>query len=305
MSGGLREVHEATLYRPIEPYESFTPVELAEIEHELESAISGAPLDDLLPPSGEVDDRRNVLHIEKLDETVVRELKRRRLVREERNAPGRLIGSPTLVHIVISIIAARIAAEANDRYGYTAALGLRPHTDNAVAHRAGVGVLPSVRRVRAWQVDIGNLLPVPAGEVMIADLLQYRFDNEPARRDLMQAIDELLMGLSSEPQHPADVYRAVERRLADASAAFHGAARSKWKHWVSRTVSVGIAIGTTTGGEALGLPVLVEAALAVTGAALVNIATGPMRSDLGGNRDLQRYRYLHQTRTQLGAVPAG
>jgi hypothetical protein len=138
----MRAVRDAGLYRPIEPCRSFEPIELGAIQAELDYALARIPLDDLIPPKRDVEERTNMLHVEKIHDSVAVELRRRGFVREVPGAPGRLLGSRALVQVVVSIIADRIATDANRQLGFTAKAGLRPHTDTDTAHRLGVEPIP-------------------------------------------------------------------------------------------------------------------------------------------------------------------
>ncbi|WP_091193656.1 DUF6236 family protein [Micromonospora narathiwatensis] len=301
----MREVHDAGLYRPIEPYEDFEPIEIGAIEAELNHALDSMPLDDLMPPSSNIDERTNILHLEKIHGSVADELRRHRLVREVPGAPWRLIGSPALVHVVVSVVAEQIARQANERVGFTSEIGLRPHTDMSIAHRLGLEPISGQMATPGWRVDIGQLLPVPAGDVMLSDLLRFRKDYDHERRRMMRAIDDLLMQLSH-GQHPADVFRSVKQELAEATEELHAAAGARWKVWSRRAIGVTVATGGAyVGGAASGTSGAITAGLAVLSGVMINVATDTIRGTQAGDSGWQRYRYLHRVQRKLGAIAGG
>jgi hypothetical protein len=42
------------------------------------------------------------------------------------------------------------------------------------AHRLGVDPIPRQENVACWKVDIGELFPVPQGDISITDLVAFR-----------------------------------------------------------------------------------------------------------------------------------
>jgi hypothetical protein len=88
---------------------------------------------------------------------------------------------------------------------------------------------------------------------MISDLVRFRQDNDLERRRMMNAIDDLLMRLSHEREHPADVFRLVERELPRLRKASTPSRVQDEKGWFKRTVAATVAIAAAyAGGEALG-----------------------------------------------------
>jgi hypothetical protein len=89
---------------------------------------------------------------------------------------------------------------------------------------------------------------------MISDLVRFRQDNDLERRRMMNAIDDLLMRLSHEREHPADVFRLVERELPRLrKASTPSRVQDDEKGWFKRTVAATVAIAAAyAGSEALG-----------------------------------------------------
>jgi hypothetical protein len=307
ISDPMREVYDAGLYRPIAPYSAFEPLPAVSIEAELEHVLETVPIDDLMPPGDEFDERYSVLHLDKLDDSLADLLRSLGLVREIPSMPWRLIASPTLVHLVVSILADQIARQANDRLGFTAPTSLRPHTDVPLAHRLALKPVEGRPTASCWNVDIGALLPVPTNPVPIGQLVRFRASHDEERQAMMHAIDDLLMGLS-QGQHPHDVFDRVKRELADATAALHAAARSaNW--WAAldkkRSIKALVTAGTAyLGGDLLtssATGALATAALTVVGSVAINIATDSTRSEVPAPGSPARYRYLHSVRHDITA----
>ncbi|MGW3614165.1 hypothetical protein ACWD6N_30590 [Micromonospora sp. NPDC005163] len=190
LSTRMREVRDAGLYRPLEANVAFGPYELSEIERELEHALTQVAGDDLLPPAEPPIGEYGTLHVDKLHESVVKELLRRQLVYPHPGSPSRLVAAPALLDIVVSLIAGRIAADHNSRFGCTARDGLRPHTDHDVAHRLGTEPASGYDVTACWQVDVGPLFPVPRADVRTKDLVRFRTDYDAERQRLLLAVDE-------------------------------------------------------------------------------------------------------------------
>ncbi|MFF4880221.1 hypothetical protein [Micromonospora sp. NPDC000668] len=199
MSPAMRELLATDLYRPIEPYDAYEPVPLAVIEPELDFALAQIPLDDLIPPHNAPDGHARTLHVDKLHRSVVRNLLRRELVYRHPDSPNRLVGSPALMHLVVSIIADQIAANRNARFGGQGPLGLHPHTDVPSAHRLGTDPIPGQENAAGWKVDIGAVLPVPEGDIRIGDLVAFREKYAEERVRLMVTVQDLLHSLRECP----------------------------------------------------------------------------------------------------------
>jgi hypothetical protein len=293
LSDHMRQIEAVGLFTPIEPHDSYQPVPLPRIASELNSALRQVPLDDLIPPANAPDGHAGTLHVEKLHDSVVQELLRRQLVYQHPASPTRLVGSPALQHIVISIVAGYIANELNSKAGYAGPLGLHPHTDVNIAYRLSIDPLPGQRVADCWNIEIGPLLPVPSGEVMISDLVQFRERYNDERRRMMTAIEDLLRQLGREGRHPQDVFHRVEHELNEAAVDLRAAARAAKVTWVIRPLAVAVAVVTTSLAGAV-LPE-VSAPLGVVSGMAINIATNQMRKATGRNvRNPAAYMYLHR-----------
>lgn len=301
ISDPMRAVQDAGLYRPITPDSEYPPLRLNAIEAQLEHAIYTVPLDRLMPPGDDFDERISVLHLDKLHGSVVETLRGLGLVREIPSMPSRLIASPTLVHLVVSLLADDIARQANDEFGLTSPVSLRPHTDVRAAHQIALAPVQSRPSMPCWRIDISGLLPVPTGPVEIGELLRFREAHDAERRVMMRAIDDLMMGLAY-GQHPQDVLERVGAELTDAATALRDAARSsKWR-WRRRSIAALLVAEAALYGQSLitaSPDGFAAATLSLFGSVAVNIATDSTRGDLPEIGGAARYRYLHEVRRKI------
>lgn len=293
MSRAMRELLATDLYRPIEPYDAYEPVALAAIEPEVDFALAQVPLDDLIPPHNAPDGHVRTLHVDKLHHSVVQKLLRRELVYRHPASPTRLVGSPALMHLVVSIIADQIAANRNARFGGQGPLGLHPHTDVPSAHRLGADPIPGQENVAGWKVDIGAVFPVPQGDIIISDLVAFRERYADERLRLMVTVQDLLHSLRN--LHPDDAFLRVKYEIEEAVRDLQAAARARKLTLVKQSVAVTVA--TTAVAVAVGLPetALPASVLTVLGNIAVNVATNQTRYDHSGSvGNPSAYRYLHR-----------
>jgi len=299
MTDHMRRVQDGELYRPVEPAARMDIIELGSIERELANALDNIPLDDLAPPGPNemLEEREHTLHAEKLHQTITDELVRRGLVRETSGAPWRLIASPKILNIVVSVVANVIARTENNAAGCSGSSGLRPHTDVPSAHRLGTDPIAGEPASWCWNVDLSSLLSVPQEDVSLADLISFRTSYDDERRRMMDAIDDLLHELSLLDRHPADAIRRVEREIADAIDDHRKAAKSKRIALAVRPAATVVAVTATS--MASGAPPALAASLGVLSGLGVNIATASIRHEPGTHRSPADYRYLHRFRTEM------
>nr|WP_296066530.1 hypothetical protein [uncultured Actinoplanes sp.] len=295
----MTAIKDRGFYTPVEPYNDFRgELRLDEIGHELEHAIAEiGEAEAQLPEQPPSLDSTAMLYVGKLDSSVVDMLVTRGYAARHPGARWRLYGSPRLMHVVVSIIAARIAAENNRRAGSEGADGLHPHTDVTAAFRMNVDPIAGHRVADGWRIDIGPLLPVPGAGVDIGDLWNFRELHESARADMMTALMELLSELES--RHPADAYARVERRLNDAREQLLRYGKESGVSLVLRKGAlVTVAIAAGYAGQLLDVPGLgVSAAvLGVVSGLAVNVASTSIRQPGRLEHD---YRYLHLWESEI------
>ena len=293
----MRELLANDLYSPIEPNDAYEPVPLNDIGPQIDFALAQIALDDLIPPRNAPDGHAQTLHVDKLHPTVVQELLRRDLVYRHPSSPHRLVGSPALMHLVVSIVADQIAADRNARYGGQGPRGLHPYTDVPSAHRLGADPIPGQRSMPSWKVDIGALFPVPHGDVLLGDLVAFRQKYEDERGRLMVTVQDLLHSLRD--LHPDDAFLRVKHDIEEAARDLQQAARARKLKLFKQSVAVTVA--TTAVAFAAGLPetALPVSVLTVLGNIAVNVATDQTRYHYRGSAaNPSAYRYLYRVQQQ-------
>lgn len=300
LTDSMRQLDSLGFYQPLEPYHKYEPLPLEQIAPELDAALAQVPLDDLLPPARGVEGDASTLHTDKLHPSVVEELLRKRLVSRMPGSPNRLLGSQALIHVVVSLVAGRIAAGNNGQAGWLGPTGLHPHTDRQIAHQLGTAPLSGLPTAMSWQVDIGGLLPVPQHPVVIDDLVAFRTRYDDERQRLMIAIQELLQQLQHTHAHPRDVLLRVQQTLAEAAKDLRNAAKATRRSWMTRGLAVTVVV---TAAFAAGMPPVAALTLPIAADFAVNIATNPIRrSAAGAANGSSDYLYLHRTAQEINKV---
>jgi len=292
-SDDVRTLHDAGLYRPI----TETPrLELDEVAPVLRQLWSQVPREDLLPPADTARDRRTRIIATKLTPELRAFLIAHGLARPGPD-DGELVVSPTTQELVIGLAAPAYA---------TLVGSLHPHTDQATAFRAATqpytGEVELSTRPRrgtdsveaCWLVTLDNLLPVPAPEVPLDDVLAFRQRHEAERLRLVRGVTRLVRELRAHDDRPGDVLRAVEHELTAALDEFRRAARASRMTWLYRSLAVAIALGATAGVRPE--PELSWLLGTVNGIA-INIATGELRTSTAGWRHPD-VAYLHRAHTR-------
>lgn len=314
----MREVQAAGLYRPLPA--AYWPLDdaLERALRRLAYLFERIPADDLIPqeaPDG-------YIYTAKLSGELVRELERRGLAEPLDSDGYRMRVSAATQLCLISVAARDIAGLYRERDGHQGRNALYPYTDSPAAHlfahsQFGADFRPTVRddlppgRSPKWlqqfhypvrrtipigEVEIGGLLPVPNHEVAIADLVAFRERYDDERRRLMMAIDLLVHGLQRHYDHPQDVLDAVRRELTAALADLRAAGRSARLTWITRSVTVSIALAASYAAQKL-LPAAGWVLGVIAGAA-INMATNQIRPADHGDRSGD-FSYLHRVRSAL------
>ncbi|WP_137034739.1 DUF6236 family protein [Streptomyces albus] len=171
-----------------------------------------------------------------------------------------------------------------------------PYTDQRSAHETSLQSVAPDLGVGAWRVELGRLLPVPAPGTSTAEVLAFRERYAAERERLMDATQTLLSDLRREWEHPADVLERMRVALKQAREDYHTAARASRMAWVQRSVSVTVAVATTTVG-ALVVPDLAWVA-GIAGSIGFNIATREVRPMFRAKGE-HPFSYLHQVDREL------
>ena len=293
MSPAMRELLDNGLYRPIAPYDPDEPVPLAEIDVELDFALAQIPLDDLIPPRVAPHDHARTLFTEKLYPSVVEKLLSGGFAYRHPDSPNRLVASPALLHLVVSIVAHQIATDHNARFGGQGPRGLHPYTDSLSAHRVGIDPIPGQDSVAAWKIDIGALLPVPQGEISVRDLIAFREKYAAERVELMFAVQALLHSLRD--LHPEDAARRASHDIEKALQDLQKAAQARRLALVTKSVAVTVATGSLALVAGMPDTALPATMMTVLSGLAVNIATSQSRGN-SGSGDPTVYRYLERVK---------
>ena len=295
----MTAIKDRGFYTPVEPYDDFQDVLTeSKIGVELEHAIELiGEVEAQIPEQPPALDSTMMLYAGKLDRSVVNLLITRGYAALHPGSSRRLYGSPRLMHLVISIIAARIATENNWRHGSEGPGGLHPHTDLTAAFRMNVDPIAGIKVSDGWKIDIGPLLPVPGPGVDLGDLWGFRERHELARVDMMNALTALLSALES--RHPKDAYARVERQLDEAREQLVRYSNEAGIPLVLRKGAlVTVAVAAEYAGQLLDIPGLGVgvATLGVVSGLAVNVASTPIRQPGHIEHD---YRYLHLVESEI------
>lgn len=296
----LRQVDAAGLYRPVREPHGFDLDESAVAT--LQRLLASVALDDLLPPATHTGDRRTRLVQTKLSAPLRRFLLDRGLARHSRD-DWELVVAPATQLLLTAVIAHTVAPGRST-------VPLQPHTDDLLSFRLGTAPYRGeieFHRLRhgigtdptgpCWLIDLDGLLPTPAPDTSITDLLAFRHRYEDERRRLLAGIEQLLEQLRRHYDRPDDISAALARELTTALADFRSAARGSRLSWLRRSMSIAVAMGTAAAGARLA-PDLGWLFGVASGLA-VNVATSQARTSTGG-RPHATVSYLHRLDRAVG-----
>ncbi|WP_439681000.1 hypothetical protein [Embleya sp. MST-111070] len=122
------------------------------------------------------------------------------------------------------------------------------YTENPHVHRLAKLAFEPRHAIPAWEVEIGRLLPVPAPNTALDDVLRFRERYADERERLMRAVYRLLGDLRRDYRHPADVLAGLRRELTDAAQAYGAARRSARIVWLHRSILTTVAVTAAAGG---------------------------------------------------------
>ncbi|MWA16002.1 DUF6236 family protein [Streptomyces sp. BA2] len=200
----------------------------------------------------------------------------------------RLAVAREVQELVVGVLAREIAQLATERR-------LFPYTDRVEAQRLALRPAADGQAL-AWEIELGKLLPAPAAETTLAEVLAFREKYTDERLRLMRALHRLLGDLRRDYEHPADIFAQLRVKLDEALTDYRSAARDSRIVWVHRSVTVTMGLAAAAAGSLL-LPSL-DWLLGVVGGVTLNVATREIRPVV--QRRLEHdFSYLHRVHTSL------
>ncbi|MDQ0749728.1 hypothetical protein QF034_003959 [Streptomyces africanus] len=174
---------------------------------------------------------------------------------------------PEKALLVLAGTMAHEVARSTTSHSYT------PYTDQQTADE--VSLKPDYRKVTAWRVELGRMLPMPAPGTPTSEVLAFREKYASERERLVDATQVMLSELNRHWEHPADVLQRMRKELTQARADYQEAVKSSRMAWITRSVSVTVAMSTAAVG-ALVVPDFGWVA-GIAGSIGFNIATREIR----------------------------
>lgn len=127
-----------------------------------------------------------------------------------------LHASPLLLSRLMVMLAKHLAA---------AERGVIPFTDLPSANQVAFAPLgPDLLHRRCWQLQIGQMLPVPAYDVPLTKVLEFRDAYDDERQELTRTVRKLLLDMSGpgDEADPAEVQRRIKKAVQRLKRAGHG-----------------------------------------------------------------------------------
>jgi hypothetical protein len=269
------------LYRPTHA-DDLPPRARADLVSDLRQVVEELPGEDLVPVPGPLGPDNRVywgkLPYEVEDDLV--ELGA--LVPQERM----LRASPVLLSRLMVVLAKHLAA---------AARGVIPFTDSPSANQVAFAPLgPDLRHRRCWQLQIGHLLPVPAHDVPLTKVLDFRDAYDDERQELARAMRKLLLFMS-EPGGEADPV-AVQQQIEEAVQRLERAGHSRGILWMERSLWAFAGLGAAAAG-AYALPLYGWLFTALSGLG-ISVATVVTRAGVATD-----FAYLQHLRSTFPTAP--
>jgi hypothetical protein len=235
----LTALEDLGLYRPAHA-DDLPSQALANLVGDLRRVVEELPGEDLVPVPGPLE-AGNRVYWGKLPLTVQEELVGIGALAREDDSMFRV--SPVLLSRLMIVLAKHLAG---------ASRGVIPFTDSLPAHQVAFAPLGPDLRLRealAWQMDIGALLPIPARDTPLVDVLKFRLAYPDEREQLAQAVRQLLIAPSG-PTREADPV-AVQEEIKKAVRQLEKAGDQNGIVWVKRSLLVLGAIGAAAAGTFL------------------------------------------------------
>ena len=232
-SHDLLVLRDRGLYRPSHP-DDLPPRARTDLMSDLRQVVEELPGEDLVSVPGPLGPD-NRLYWGKLPYEVEDALVEiGALVPQE----GMLRASPVLLSRLMVVLAKHLAA---------AARGVIPFTNLPSANQVAFAPLgPDLRHRRCWQLQIGHLLPVPAHDVPLTKMLEFRDAYDDERQELARAVRKLLLYMSGpgDEADPAAVQQQIEKAVQRLKRAGHG----RGILWTERSLWAFAGLGAAAAG---------------------------------------------------------
>lgn len=199
---------------------------------------------------------------------------------------GMLHASPGLLSRLMVVLAKHLAA---------AAQGVIPFTNSPSANKIAFAPLgPDLRHRRCWQLQIGHLLPVPASNVPLSKVLEFRDAHADERQELARAVRKLLLSVS-EPGDEADPV-VVQQQIEGAVQRLERAGHSHGILWAERSLWAFAGMGAAAAGV-YALPQYGWLSTALSGLG-ISVATVVTRAGVSTD-----FAYLQHLRSAFPGTP--
>jgi hypothetical protein len=198
-----------------------------------------------------------------------------------------LLVSPALLSRLMVVLAKHLAA---------AMQGVIPFTESLSAHYVAFAPLgqPNVPAWPCWQLQIGQLFPVPADDTPLEKVLAFREIYTDERKELAGAVNKLLFGLSvldpaagTDPAQAQELIDEALRQIKKAVRQMEKAAHRNGIVWLKRSLLVLGGLGVA--GASAFVPPVFAALLMAVSALGIGVAPAVTRTGIS-----TQYTYLQQ-----------
>jgi uncharacterized protein DUF6236 len=282
----LRDLGE--FYRPLSVDDAVGPEGIRPLVEELRAVLARVPWHELRPDPGPLTGS-NRLYYGKLPGEIEYELSDMRAVLD---VNGVMQGSERFLRPLLAVTAKHLAAACKRRFPKDETV---TNTDKASAYDDAYSHIGSLDSQPCWLVNVGRLLPVPADDVPIQDVIEFRERFGDERGNLTREVRGILARLESEkvtePYIPRELQTSLKRAVDD----YAKARRSR--HWSWVTIATSVTIGAASLAAA---PLVLPMAATVLGPlGAIGIGLGVKDARKGPDRN---FTYLYNLQKQFSVL---